>query len=468
MPTKNFRRVRKATVVRSPEGDRIRLGGYRPETQQTSDKHYQVDRDRVGRLPKKIDLRPFMTAVENQGDSNSCTANAMAGAYEYLDNRLNSNAVDVSRLFIYYNARLLDGDVDKDQGTYLSSCITVLKKYGACSEETWPFQLGRIREQPHDRAYDEATRFQLEDAERVDVDLDAMRSCLASGYPFAFGLVLFESFQMAGEAGIVPMPDPENERMDGGHAMLCVGYSDRDRVFIVRNSWGSNWGDQGYCYIPYDYMTNSDLNHDCWMIRQVSQAEDLSQDIIGDDASLFDSAIEEIVRAVRTPGAWDNSEWMSFFTQDVVCEEEGIYNTEGELVLLSEIENWEMLFESESLSSEIVSAFSIDVVEESYEYLEESYEEESEESKDYEDETEDSYEEEEESEEEDGDEEDYEEDESEDYEDETEDSYEEDESEDYAEESEDDYAAEEEYEEADDEGGYDDGGDDDGGDYEEE
>ena len=243
--SKNYRQVRKSTVVKNSVGQQFKLGGYRPEKQNSQDKKYSANRDRP--LPSKVDLRSYMTPVENQGSSNSCTANAVAGAYEYLANRLLGQSKDVSRLFIYYNARELDGDSSQDEGTYLKSCVKVLRRYGACSENTWSFDLNQILEQPHKRAYKEAANFVVEEAARVDVDLHTMQSCLADGYPFAFGLQLFASFQQAGSNGLVPMPDPDNEKHDGGHAMLCVGYSDPDQVFIVRNSWGEEWGEQGYC-----------------------------------------------------------------------------------------------------------------------------------------------------------------------------------------------------------------------------
>ena len=131
-----------------------------------------------------------------------------------------------------------------------------------------------------------------------------MRSCLAEGYPFTFGLELFASFQSAGSHGLIPMPDPHKDQHDGGHAMLCVGYSDPDKVFIVRNSWGDDWGDRGYCYIPYDYMTNSDLNGDLWSIRRVADASvDLSQNVHGTATSLFDPATAAIATAIQVPGA---------------------------------------------------------------------------------------------------------------------------------------------------------------------
>ena len=413
MPTKHFRHVRKTSIVKTPDGGQIKLGTYRPDKKNSNDKTYKPSHS-TDELPSNVDLRPYMTPVENQGNSNSCTANAMAGAYEYLAKRIKASAHDVSRLFIYYNARELDGAIDADEGTYLRSCIKVLKKYGTCAEATWPFDLERIFEPPHEHAYTEATNFLIEDAYRVDIDLDAMRQCLADGYPFTFGLHLFSSFQKAGSKGLVPMPEPDNEQHDGGHAMLCVGYSDTDRVFIVRNSWGEGWGDRGYCYIPYDYMTNPDLNGDLWAIRHVADVDvDLSQDIQTEQASLFDSATAAIAHAIQTAGVGNLAEYSDDYT--VEYTEQSVY-VDGQYVALfdydkvealyyadyeeeyddSEEEDSEDVYEEESEEDDESEASYEEEVEEEQEDSEASYEKEEEEE---EEDSEASYEEEEEEEE---------------------------------------------------------------------
>ena len=385
MPTKDFRHVCKATVVKTPDGGRIKLGSYRPDKKNPNDKVFKSSQFSADNLPPKVDLRPYMTPVENQGDSNSCTANAMAGAYEYLGKRFNHQDSHVSRLFIYYNARDLDGDPQKDEGTYLRSCIKVLKKYGTCSEQTWPFDLHRISTSPEKTAYNEAANFLVEDAYRVDIDLDKMRSCLAEGYPFTFGLELFASFQNAGLHGLIPMPDPNKDQHDGGHAMLCVGYSDSDKVFIVRNSWGDDWGDRGYCYIPYDYMTNPDLNGDLWSIRRVTNANvDLSQNIHGTATSLFNPATAAIAAAIQVPGAshtvsgYDNGYAVEYESQSVYVEGQGY-------VCVEDYDDLESLYYQEYEDEYEEYTFTED-----FEVSEESYEEEESASEEYE-ETEDSY-----------------------------------------------------------------------------
>ncbi len=462
---KDFRHVRKATVLRDSTGDTLRVGGYRPDKKSRNAQKFSASRGTSQSLPAIVDLRPFMTPVENQSNSNSCTANAMAGAYEYLDNRINGQASDVSRLFIYYNARALDGgDTQEDEGTYLSNCVKVVRKYGACSEQTWPFNLKQIKAKPPKSAYQEGAQFRIEDAAAVDIDLDTMRSCLAEGYPFVFGLQLFESFNGAGgNGGLVPMPDPDTEKHDGGHAMLCVGYSDPDRIFIIRNSWGDEWGDAGYCYVPYDYMTDPNLNHDCWVIRQVRDRDiDLRQGIDKPQASLFEPKRAEMVSSLRVPGRTHTPSGVPLYNESyhVQYEQELVYLYDSaEYVSVSEVEDLESLYylEYEEEYEEEISESWYEETEYSYEEEEtEEFESDSEED-DSEEDIEDSYEEELDEDEEEEDEDEEKEDEDED--EETEDSYEE-------EDGEEEEIEEEEDESYEDEGGEDEGGEDEG-DYDE-
>lgn len=246
-------------------------------------------------LPPRVDMRPSLSAVEDQQPTESCTANAVAGAYEYLIKQhrgVVGDQKDVSRLFIYYNARDMERSdaaaaaesvpeatpevFVSDQGASIAASIDGLKAFGACSERTWPFALERINQRPDPAAYTEASEILVEGAEEVPVDLTVWRQALAEGHPIVFGLRLYKSFD-AHRAGKVPMPLPdEGERGEhSGHAMLCVGYSDVDRVFIVRNSWGEIWGDKGYCYIPYDYLMDPRHNPgDSWIIKRLARVHD--------------------------------------------------------------------------------------------------------------------------------------------------------------------------------------------------
>ena len=255
------------------DGSALPVRGYRYKAPPAAARRFTSAHAGVSKLPAKVDLRPQMTAVEDQGQTNSCAANATAGAYEYLVKRhFGEEAYDVSRMFIYYNARKLEADTVEDQGTALSDVISGLREHGACSEETWPFDPENVNTEPGEEAYDEASQFLIEDTEIVPVDLTAWKTAIAAGNPIIFGIQLYDSFDRQRRPGLVPMPTSKeaSRSSHGAHAMLCVGYSDPDEMFIVRNSWGPSWGDKGYCYIPYRYMMDERHNlGDSWILKRI-------------------------------------------------------------------------------------------------------------------------------------------------------------------------------------------------------
>ena len=275
-------------------GKVIKMAGYVPSDRKPPNaSQYVAGRYRESDLPPKVDLRPYMTAVEDQAQTNSCVANAIAGAYEYLAKRELGDAEDISRLFIYYNARQFDG-IRGDRGSTIGGSIQVLHELGSCSEATWPYNPEAVNDRPPSEAFEEAQNFLIEKAEEVPVDLYAMKHCLAEGYPFVFGLLLFQSFNRAARRGRVPAPAANETRREshGAHAMLCVGYSDSARLFIVRNSWGPDWGREGYCYIPYDYLANPEYCWDCWAVHNVTSL-DFSSDVWYDTDDLEPDAFSE-------------------------------------------------------------------------------------------------------------------------------------------------------------------------------
>jgi hypothetical protein len=273
-------------VITRPDGSEIQIGGYRFAAPREDAKLFDEAGSRLERLPAKADLRPYMTRIEDQGRLSSCVANAVAGAYEYLVKRhQGDDAYDVSRLFIYYNARQVGGSEHEDQGAVIGDAIQSLSDHGACSETTWPYEEARVNETPSEQAYEEGQAFVVQDVQQVPTTLPAWKTCLAEGHPIIFGLLLFKSFDSHRKRGVVPVPSPSEASREshGGHAMLCVGYSDPDRVFVVRNSWGSGWGDGGYCYVPYDYMMNEKFNGgDSWIINRLESFA-VDEDLWGDD-----------------------------------------------------------------------------------------------------------------------------------------------------------------------------------------
>jgi C1A family cysteine protease len=146
--------------------------------------------------------------------------------------------------------------------------IKTLKKQGVCSETHWPYIISKFTIKPSPKCYKEAMKRQITSYHRI-LTLDDMRACLADGFPFVFGFTVYESFesQEVASTGFVQMPQ-FNERVLGGHAVLAVGYDDAQRRFIVRNSWGTDWGQKGYFTMPYEYLANRNLADDLWTIRR--------------------------------------------------------------------------------------------------------------------------------------------------------------------------------------------------------
>jgi len=239
--------------------------GWVPDRPDGRDYLYSVIKPAI-KLPGEIDLRQYCSLVENQGNLGSCTANALAGNLEFLDNRVDSIYEDVSRLFIYYNERALEDTIDYDSGASLRDGIKTLRKIGYCWEKTWPYIIERFTRRPSIKCYQEAKKHAIESYHRIEV-LPEMFTCLAEGYPFIFGFTVYESFQTQRvvKTGIVNMPK-NKERAIGGHAVMAVGYSQKAKRFLVRNSWGKNWGKEGYFTMPYEYLET--LAADFWTIRK--------------------------------------------------------------------------------------------------------------------------------------------------------------------------------------------------------
>jgi C1A family cysteine protease len=224
----------------------------------------------VATLPSKIDLRGICPPVYNQEQLGSCTANGSTFAFEFCQIKQGLPAVPSSRLFAYYNTRVIEGTVAYDSGAQIRDAIKAIVQWGDCPESEWPYDVSQFATQPPPTCYTDAAKHLAVAYESVPQDLDHLRGCLASGFPIVFGFTVYRSFESnaVAQTGMVPMPH-WFERVMGGHAVAAVGYDDETELFIIRNSWGSGWGDEGYCYMPYDYLLSSEAS-DFWTIRAVA------------------------------------------------------------------------------------------------------------------------------------------------------------------------------------------------------
>lgn len=240
-------------------------------------------------IPDKVDLREFCPSVFDQGNLGSCTANAGAAAYMMLK----KIDTELSRLFLYYEERRLEGTTDKDAGATMRSIGKALNKVGICTDELWPYIEENFDDDPPAEADSNALGHRIAAYKKLSSMLAIKQYIAEKHRPVLIGMQVYESFEKVSHDGIVPMPDTSKEKLLGGHAVLVVGYDDNFKkqekdwnlnifekiikiffgsneednkgYFIVRNSWGPDWGDKGYFYLPYTFMKKHAF--DFWVIE---------------------------------------------------------------------------------------------------------------------------------------------------------------------------------------------------------
>ena len=223
----------------------------------------------VAKLPTKVDLRPKCPPVFDQGDLGSCTANAISNAHRFDQMKQKKpNPFAPSRLFIYYNERAMEHTINSDAGAQIRDGIKSIAKQGVCPEAQWPYEVTKFAKKPPAAAFTAALKNQALSYRRLTPIASQLKGCLAEGFPFVFGITVYESFESdkVAKTGKVPVPAAK-EKCLGGHAILAVGYDDSTQCLTVMNSWGPKWGDKGFFYLPYAYATDPNLASDFWTVQ---------------------------------------------------------------------------------------------------------------------------------------------------------------------------------------------------------
>jgi len=232
--------------------------------------------EEVEKLPEVFDLRddadisPSFPHSLDQQRLGACLFNAGSNALKYLLEKEKVSVFQPSRLYLYWNTRVNveHGPANEDTGACVRDLCKGLSKYHACNEEIWPYDISKFSEAPPLLAYKDANIHKKIQYHSIPLNLNAIKHAVFQRAPILIGIQIYESFESleVAKTGLVPIPDIKKENQLGGHALLLIGWNDHMKCFIIQNSWGVNWGSNGCCFIPYDYILNPELAGDFWQI----------------------------------------------------------------------------------------------------------------------------------------------------------------------------------------------------------
>jgi C1A family cysteine protease len=275
MPQSPRRRqtLKKSSPASLAEVTKLRMG-WHPDLPDHRDYPYAAMRlsvERPTQLASAIDLRPDFPTTYNQGTLNSCTANAIVGAFAFDVKTQDLPPLIPSRLYVYYYQRALIGNENVDSGGSIRDAIKAIAVYGICDESLWPYDEKQFTTEPQQPPCRDSAMAYLKDIELSyysldNTNLDQLKGCLAAGNVFTFGFTIYKSFHNADKDGIISMPNT-HESVLGGHAAVAAGYDDSNQYFIIRSSWGDSVGKNGYYFMPYQYVINKQLSRDFWTVR---------------------------------------------------------------------------------------------------------------------------------------------------------------------------------------------------------
>lgn len=279
---------------------------------------YHIDEDHFAQYMmaapghiQRVDLSAGFPTPFTQGKLGSCTAVALISLLLYdMKKSAHESIESMSVLYLYYWSRFLESSEDYDAGVSLSDCIMAIQKFGICKESLWPYDIKKFTNRPSAEALQDAgaskDKFDMKRIKKVSQKLSVMKNMLNRQCPFACGIKIYESFESkeVERTGLVLMPE-KNETYKGSHAVVFVGYDDNVNggCFLVRNSWGPNWGtnftcehdkERGYFWLPYKYATNTKLAYDFWSMSSITN----KQSDCDQEDSCFKNILKKIVKKI--------------------------------------------------------------------------------------------------------------------------------------------------------------------------
>lgn len=258
----------------SNETPQLRKYGWKRDLPDHRDKMMIFTDEHIKQNSDQVDIREKCPPIYNQSALGSCTSQAIGAAYQFDELKQgNMDEFMPSRLFIYYNERDMEGTVNLDSGAAIRDGMKSINRQGVCHESMWPYVIDQFTVKPTSECYTDGLHHKSLRYHRVKQHSQQLKAALNQGYPIIFGVSVYESFESeeAKETGKVPIPK-EDEKLLGGHAILLVGYDNTERQWIFRNSWGTEWGDKGYGYLPFKYLAlKSNLASDFWVVETVDR-----------------------------------------------------------------------------------------------------------------------------------------------------------------------------------------------------
>ena len=239
-------------------------------------------------LPKSVDLKALFPPIKNQKNQGACSSFSLTAVFEYLLSNEMSKVEDMSEAYVYYNGRAVSGQTDVDDGANLYDVIKGMADKGVCVEELCAYNPSVYDKEPSPEAYEDGKNRVVTNAARVSVDVNNIKAAISEGYPVVGCFRVFESWQN-NTNGFIPMPSDKERQSEkeGFHAMVICGYNDKHGHFIVRNSWGTKFGDKGYCYLPYSYIRDSDLTRYAVAITGINARNFIKPEPKNDDFDFY-------------------------------------------------------------------------------------------------------------------------------------------------------------------------------------